>query len=272
MADHDWVSAHVFFHGDLDVLLTDVLVPLAGELPGEFFFLRYWDGGPHLRVRARTAAGAGRAEVRRLVGARFGDYLARNPSADRWSNATYAPLAAQLAAKERVSSPTIALEPNNSVAFLDYEPEHDRYGYGASMRAVERHFAESSRLALPVVAMGAPATRRATLALGCILTAWFVGGFDPARYASEGEPGRELELARTARRLAGQPAGGGALAYWARSLTELRTALAGDGTVPAVLNLCAHLICNRLGVSITAEAALRRRAAQAVRALPTEGI
>ncbi|HKN55143.1 MAG TPA: lantibiotic dehydratase C-terminal domain-containing protein, partial [Amycolatopsis sp.] len=214
-----WVSAHAFFQDDLDLLVTHVVAPLTEELAaegmaGEFFFLRYWDGGPHLRLRVLPAPGASRGEVERLIGERFGGYLSGNPSADHLSAAQYAALAPELARKEDMSSWTTRPYPNNSVSFIAYRPEYERYGHGAAMQAVERHFAESSRIALPVVTQAVPPKRRATLALGCILAAWFVGCADPAglrtwlgnRYRGDAAQlptlSRVVELARTARRLA----------------------------------------------------------------------
>jgi thiopeptide-type bacteriocin biosynthesis protein len=298
-----WVSAHAFFHDDLDLLVTNVVAPLADELAvegmaSELFFLRYWDGGPHLRLRVLPTPGASRGEVQGLVGERFGHYLSCNPSADHMSAAQYAALAPELARKENMRSWTTRPYPNNSVSFIAYRREHERYGHGAAMQAVERHFAESSRIALPVVTLAAPAKRRATLALGCILATWFVGCTDPASLrtwlgnrhrsgaahpptAQAGELSRTVELARTARHLAeGGPGslGDGALASWTRSMTGLRAALSvgqaavsgADDGVLRVLDLCAHLICNRLGVSIVAEPALRKLAAQAIDSLHSE--
>lgn len=293
-----WVSAHAFFQDDLDLLVTQVVAPLVEELAdggmaGEYFFLRYWEGGPHLRFRVLPAAGVSRDEVQRLIGERFGQYLSQRPSPDRWSAEDYAALAPRLARQEGMRSWAPRLSPNNSVAFIAYRREHDRYGDDASIQAVERHFAESSRIALRVVALAAPAPQRATLALACLLVAWFLGGTDrddltiwlgdrlgaaPPEPAPADELSRTVELARTAQQLAEGnfgPRPESALACWARSMGELRTALAtaaggSDQGVLPVLDLCAHLICNRLGVSVTTETALRKLAAGAVDSLRTE--
>src|SRR4051812_9895077 len=85
MHESDWVSAHVFYHENLDALLTDAAGPLVAELAGRglagaAFFLRYWDGGPHLRFRALPTDPAHRAEVERVIAERFEKYLAENPA------------------------------------------------------------------------------------------------------------------------------------------------------------------------------------------------
>lgn len=323
-----WVSAHAFYQDDLDPLVVNVVGPLMAELARdrlarEFFFLRYWDGGNHLRLRVRPEQDTRRGEVERLITDRFGDYLARNPAADSVSPEQYARLARSLAQRENVASYAELPYPNNSLSFIPYRREHDRYGPGAAIGAVERHFAESSRIALRVVTLGASPDQRAAAATALILLTWFVASPDQGHLAAWaahrgtdvpdlGGPGREspedaggqqrdqvIGLARQMRVLAGGAAGwpaAGTLVDWARSVTTLRDALAarvaaGDLTAPSagwgeprgitaagpyggvltVLDTCAHLICNRLGVSVIAEGAIRRLAAHAVGALVSEG-
>jgi len=323
-----WVSSHIFYQDSLDRLLVHVVAPLvdecaASELAREFFFLRYWDGGHHLRLRLLPVPGVRRADVQRLISERFGGYLARHPSPDRLSQQEYARSARVLARRENVPSCAARPYPNNSVSFIAYRREHDRYGHGAAIQAVERHFAESSRIALRVVTMGASADQRAAAAVALILVTWFIGNSDPGRLMTwmadrdkdlpdperaghkplAACAGRHLvhtiDLARRMRVLAaavtGLPAEG-TLVDWARSIGDLRAALAAqiaagaftapsrsrgieggsavldpdDGVLP-VLDICAHLICNRLGVSPVTEAALRKLAAQSVAALASEG-
>jgi hypothetical protein len=87
---------------------------------------------------------------------------------------------------------------------------------------------------------------------------------------------RAVELARRMRMLAAAAAelpSAGALAGWARSVSGLRDELAAQfvaGRVLRVLDVCAHLFCNRLGVPPVEEAALRRLAAAAVGVLAGE--
>ena len=65
-----WISAHIFHAGDLDALITRVAGPLVSDLnPEGFFFLRYWEGGPHLRLRMRVSD-PGAAERELLARAR----------------------------------------------------------------------------------------------------------------------------------------------------------------------------------------------------------
>jgi hypothetical protein len=61
------------------------------------------------------------------------------------------------------------------------------------------------------------------------------------------------------------PASGTAAQWWS-SVTRLRDALPDEAgpRLPAVLDMCAHLACNRLGTGITEERYLRYLAARAV--------
>ena len=56
-----WVSFHLFTAEPLDRFLNDAVAPfvaavLAERLASAFFFIRYWEGGPHIRLRFRTSA------------------------------------------------------------------------------------------------------------------------------------------------------------------------------------------------------------------------
>ncbi|MEV0587110.1 lantibiotic dehydratase C-terminal domain-containing protein [Nonomuraea sp. NPDC050310] len=277
MHESAWVSAHAFHPADLDELLVRVVSPLVGELTGKgllrrCFFLRYWDGGNHLRLRILPDDPADRPAVRRLVEERFADHFARHPAAGGPSPEEYAAQARALAAREGVRDYEPRPFPVNTVRFMAYRREHGRYGYGADIEAVERHFDESSRLALALLTRGLSADRLAGAGLAMLLLTRFCGGRPPA-VAPEGEevPARVVELAGQMRLLAGRAADLPArwpLVAWARSVSALARALDGGGAGRPrpgdVLDLCAHLVCNRLGLAPPLESRLRRLTAGAL--------
>jgi Lantibiotic biosynthesis dehydratase C-term len=340
----DWISAHVFYHGDQTELLVNVIVPMMREAAGEglvagWFFLRYWEGGPHVRLRvlparAPAAAGAVVAADRRLdVQARIRDHLGHHlgarPSADVLSQAEYTRMAPLFAATERLTDYAEQLYPNNSVVFLPYRRERDRYGDGASVEAVERHFTVSSQIAAGLLASPRWTAQRETIGFSLILLTWLCGQPDLGRLAgysggtyrvlSSAFSGVAGDLAAEAdlqdryhrqrdqlrglgnglRRLAGRlrkgDAGPTALTEWGRTILTLgeelatevalgrfapppvggdrQTTGAGDD-VPArvlpVLDICAHLVCNRLGIEPPEEFYLRYLAARVVGALTGE--
>jgi thiopeptide-type bacteriocin biosynthesis protein len=51
-----WISLHVFYTGPLDRVITEAVGSLVGTFTSKgsidgYFFLRYWESGPHLRLR-----------------------------------------------------------------------------------------------------------------------------------------------------------------------------------------------------------------------------
>lgn len=319
--ESDWISAHAFYQEDLGRLVVDVVDPLAAELTGNgladgWFFLRYWDGGPHLRLRVLPARAEQRATVEELIRTRFAEYFSQTPSADTVRPEEYARVAPMLAGWEGVRNHLEELRPNNSVSFIPYLREHDRYGRDGAVAAVERHFCESSEIAARVLRDPLTPTQRATTAAALVALAWFCREPEPARLVTRLDAGGQVPVAGSAPQTVPPDGAGlvdlvrrmrmlaarvdtvdsdGTLAAWARSVAKLRDALvdqvacgalalprtgwqgAGGVTrddqdaVLVVLDVCAHLVCNRLGVSTVAEGAIRRRLTGAIRILGAEG-
>ncbi|WP_160050339.1 thiopeptide-type bacteriocin biosynthesis protein [Nocardiopsis sp. FR4] len=143
-----WSAVYVHLHRDrerIDSFLLDHLAPRAEELVARghakgWFFLRYWDGGPHLRTRFLDAdADAVREfgeDMRAAAAATAGDaveldrtaYYAGLPRADpdRWHR-------------------------DGDVVGADYEPETERYGGPRALEVCEDFFRTSSALALAVL-------------------------------------------------------------------------------------------------------------------------
>jgi thiopeptide-type bacteriocin biosynthesis protein len=131
-----WRSYHLFRAEPWEEFLCTVVQPLVdqfadGGLTEGFFFIRYWERGPHIRLRLKTAYAE---DVHRRVYAHFGDYFAQAPSrreagADDWL-------------------------PNDTVQEIAYEPETVRYGGPARLPIAERQFEVSSRAVLGVIGEG----------------------------------------------------------------------------------------------------------------------
>ncbi|MFI6633966.1 lantibiotic dehydratase C-terminal domain-containing protein [Nonomuraea fuscirosea] len=121
-----WISAHIFYDGDLDLVITDLLDTVHSRLDhaaaGQgLFFLRYWEGGPHLRVR--VLAGPGRADdVRRILSGAVADSLNRLPAPVRVTQEDYDSYAPSMAALERLRSYERHRRPPNSFAFIPPAP------------------------------------------------------------------------------------------------------------------------------------------------------
>ena len=279
-AGERWVSAHLFHCGDLDALLLSTLAALReGGLARPYFFLRYWEAGDHLRLRLAAADGEEEL-IRRAVTRHCDRCFAGHPSY-RADPAGYPERAWALAVFERLDTYAGVLAPNDSVAFLPYRPEYERYGHGDAMRAVERHFLESSRIAATMLAAAADPGRRQTAAFTLLLLSRLAGAAPPeSRPPEQNAAMRELiararfaeryadqssRLVELDRRVTGFRPGApqtGIMAVWWWSLTALRDRQRATGEVasdriPIILDTCGHLLCNRLGLSLPEEAYIR---------------
>lgn len=316
MDESQWVSAHAFYNGDLTGLLVDVVAPLKDDLAAralatDMFFLRYWDGGPHLRLRVLPSDPALRSAIETLIEARFAAYFIGSPSSDSGRDEEYARSAAILGRWEGAAY-SERLYANNSVEFIPYRREHDRYGSGVAIIAAERHFTESSTIVLNLLTTGMSDDQRTAAACALLLLAWFTGIPDPGPLAHaiddpvDGDlPGIEtlnvgvveqgaiaVLLARKMRLLAETACerdGTGSLIAWARSVSTLRNILrtqvatskftppirgwGGQGGIIStdhstgvlrVLDICAHLACNRMGLGLIEEGVVRRVASHAI--------
>ncbi|MFE2225529.1 thiopeptide-type bacteriocin biosynthesis protein [Streptomyces kronopolitis] len=316
----DWVCAHVFYDTDQDALLTRCVQPLVSELEKHgliqrYFFLRYWEGGPHVRLRLLPARAGDRAEVIETAERALSAFLALSPAPDVVDRSHFAQVAQGLAGLEGRAGHDAVVRANNTAEFLPYAREHADYGHGAAIAAVERHFCESSRLALSVVTAGTTVEQRALLAFDLVVGVfalcdeirerWARHGGPPLPFgsgpeAADVEPRYRLQreqLHARARRTweaAAEPAATGQRGYWLASIRRLRDALhrmeesgefAADWAasplaepldLPAtahpatslVLLRCAHLVNNRLGLTLWQENQLRFLVGRVLAELP----
>ncbi len=289
-AETEWISLHVFHRGDLDRLITRAVVPLVSGLPLRgWFFLRYWEGGPHLRLRLLPAPGR-HAEVAAAAKVALAGYLAANPSPPGFDEERYVKLAAALASYENLADHDRVLHRNDTAEFIAYRREHHAYGAPESMLAVERHFTESSEIAAEVIGAGTGRDERRGLGLVFLLRT--LADLQPDRRLMAGalaggrermEPGLEAAfqarrdvLATAARHAWEGVSGEAAVERWLAScralrirLTELDSAglldieppasplawqpdgvTTGSDRVASVLMRCLHLVNNRMGLSV----------------------
>lgn len=283
-----WLGIHVFYDGDLDLLITDLVSEVAARLEAngaatDLFFLRYWEAGPHLRIRVLPAPGRV-ADARRVVHETATAFLARHPSPSLVDQAGYEKIAAEFARLERMPHYLRARRPNNSVAEFIYRPETHKYGSGAPLRATEDHFVRCSGLVREQLTRGLTIGQRTTAGFAALALSWWIGlahggpptageapasavggrGGDPewqsrlrASYDRQRDTLRELtEKMRVLATTAGSGQAG-PLGRWAGSVTTLASQLDQQSAVGSIVDNCAHLWCNRLGIQVNTEAELR---------------
>ncbi|MFD5569504.1 lantibiotic dehydratase C-terminal domain-containing protein [Streptomyces cadmiisoli] len=197
MTERQWISLHVFRHDDLSELLLRQIGPLATALRAQgkvhgFFYLRYWEGGPHVRVRLLVEPDR-TDEVRNEATRALEEQLRAQPSRLVVDPVAYGAMARQIAAFEEHHAYDPRLRPVDTVHAIPYPPEHESFGYGPSLAAVERHFGASAMVALDV--LGLPAHKQRTAALAMSLAALLCA--DRAMTAAPGPAGLQQPLPDT---------------------------------------------------------------------------
>ncbi|MGZ3146074.1 thiopeptide-type bacteriocin biosynthesis protein [Lentzea chajnantorensis] len=124
---------------DVDTFIADALAPaMAGH---EWYFLRYWETGPHLRVRVKDATGDQvgdlTATLTRLIAAQ--DFQPGTDDPD-WL-------------------------PHGDVREVEYVPETERYGGREALPVAEEVFCRSTEVALAVLRAARTDSARLTAAI-----------------------------------------------------------------------------------------------------------
>ncbi|MFI9203501.1 lantibiotic dehydratase C-terminal domain-containing protein [Streptomyces sp. NPDC053048] len=124
--------------------LCDVVEPLLRkeQLQDHFFFLRYWQGGPHLRLRMLCGPGAGDAEAAERVVVGLADAMPEFGAVAREEYEVGLTLQAELARLER-EVPKEGL-PLGTLDRAAYEPEFRKYGGTEGVAIAETVFRKSS--------------------------------------------------------------------------------------------------------------------------------
>lgn len=146
MSSSEWLSAHLFYGVPWANFLTQAIRPfiddlVARSLISQYFFIRYWERGPHIRLRLKGDPSILQEYVKPLLEATFNDYFAAHPSKrplPEWDPSI---------------APSQRWLPNNTVQYIPYEPEVARYGGLPGVKIAEAHFESSSRAVLSAMTM-----------------------------------------------------------------------------------------------------------------------
>ncbi|MBN3932627.1 hypothetical protein IQ279_23930 [Streptomyces verrucosisporus] len=145
-----WQSLHIHRYEDQDGFLVNGLAPVLTPLRAsgaveDFFFLRYWQGGHHIRLRLRTSLKTAQDVADALVA-----HLARHPAAAGLDAEEFGPAQATMAVLEAETASEVL--PSDSVHHATYTPESEKYGGDLGVAIAERFFAASSDVALATLA------------------------------------------------------------------------------------------------------------------------
>ena len=145
--DKKWLAAFLYYAEPWEDFLITGVKPLIDQVMGEkladqYFFIRYWEKGPHIRLRFKGDTNTLEDKVKPLIIAHFDQYFKNKPS--------------ERQDPEWIKEATEEYKwyPNNSVQFIDYEPETDRYGGEFALLVSERQFQASSNATLAIVEDG----------------------------------------------------------------------------------------------------------------------
>lgn len=135
VTDKEWLSAYVYCspYGD-ELLLTEVSpfveAVLSEGLAEKFFFVRYWERGPHLRLRFQGDEDVLERRVKPELESICRDFFKKRPSPEPPPEPT---------------SGTQEWYPTGTIRYVDYEPEVERYGGPTGILIAERQFHASTR-------------------------------------------------------------------------------------------------------------------------------
>lgn len=276
----DWHAFEIFDYTMGDGLLTDVVGPVVREHGLEFFFIRYWAGGPHVRLRMRSCS---RTETLRSSLERHAtQYFRRVRGPADFDEERFCSAQASYAAAEGVKVPPMI--PHGTIRTSGYTPEQTKYGGPEGVVIAEGLFHLSSALVLDLLDGRASASRN-ELCIVMMVAALNRAGFTPRAmvaflngYADrwshhltheswQGWPDRAARdrnmVGGGVRDAALGRAPLGCAISWARTVRESLVRLAesgahkkADGGARSVLIHYLHTHNNRLGISPSDEAYL----------------
>lgn len=156
---NSWVSLHIFYGaGGLSELVKNCIGPLVStarrkRMVQRYFFIRYWENGFHIRLRAQPENGVSKQVLGSALYEHVQRYLHHNPSLypsrESYMNDYFVKMYeveyGRQALIERYGPDCkIPLERCDTIKFVEYIPEIDRYGGLEGLSLSEQHFEESS--------------------------------------------------------------------------------------------------------------------------------
>ncbi|WP_281215958.1 thiopeptide-type bacteriocin biosynthesis protein [Bacillus altitudinis] len=146
-----WKAYHVYYHGDLDKLIRESIKPLTVKLLVEkkiekFFFIRYWEGGPHIRFRIKLVVNNDTNKINEMIINHINMFLNKYPSKNIDNDNMMTRKLNRLANLENISLKNNRIMANNTVTEELYVPEFKKYGGKHGIKLAEEHFFNSSLL------------------------------------------------------------------------------------------------------------------------------
>ncbi len=158
MQQQDWISIHIFYHGDQNYLIVHCIAPLVERLREQgliqrYFFIKYWVEGPHVRLRFLPARDADVDKIKWMAEQAITAFLKQRPALYTLAYEVFAPIYKNMFVGEYGEEKwrevygdegIMPMQPNNTFAYIEYEPEFSRYGGAEGVALAEWHFEHSS--------------------------------------------------------------------------------------------------------------------------------
>lgn len=160
-----WIGIHIFYAANQNPVVVEFIAPLIEELREHnliqrYFFIKYWQEGPHVRLRLLPAEGIIQDEVKAYVEPKLTAYLEHKPALYDYDADMFADFHKELFLKEYSQEDwdrlygeggTMPVRANNRFYYFEYEPEYDRYGGVHGIELAEWHFEKSSDMVIKVL-------------------------------------------------------------------------------------------------------------------------
>ncbi|WP_327002303.1 lantibiotic biosynthesis protein [Dactylosporangium sp. NBC_01737] len=190
-----WLGMHIFYGANARPMVLDCVRPLVDELTtrgllDSYFYMNYWQEGPHVRLRLKPRTAADEPAVRDAAEAAVQRFLADRPALYEMNAGFRGELHEMLFRLEYpnggpqellAADGTAAMQPNNSFAYRPYEPEYGKYGGAQGVALAEWHFRHSSDLVIDLVATMNLHLRPVVLGIASQLMLVMAGTFLPGR-------------------------------------------------------------------------------------------
>jgi len=141
MSENQYLSFYIYYAEPWESMLTEAIRPLVKklidqELITQYFFIRYWERGPHIRLRFKKESRISDEQISTLVQSDLSSFILNFPS--------------KLLLTPEMEERKIAesWRKNNQIFSIAYQPEINRYGGVNGLPLAELQFFASSRVVL----------------------------------------------------------------------------------------------------------------------------
>ncbi len=140
---HSWLGVHIYYNEPWELFLAEALEPFVHTILGagiiqQYFFERFWEKGPHIRLYLKGESEVLNSIIKPNIEEHFYHYFQSKPS-------------------KRIEPNYPALFPdklkwhsNNSIIYEEYTPRIEKYGGIEGYLLVEEQFQISSKVVLGV--------------------------------------------------------------------------------------------------------------------------